>query len=266
MLVLTVSRITQKKGNTYEAVFSSGERLLLSEDMLVSFRLLKGAELSEEQLEEIRKKAGYDAGLQLGMNYLSYQIRSEKEMNDYLKEKGIGAKDRQSIIRRLAELSLINDEVFGESYVRTQMRLSDKGPQFLAQQLKQKGLTPEHIEHALSLYSLSDQLEIAVKTGEKFLKKTRRTSYRESQQKLKMHLMKKGFAKEVIDEAVNILQEEPDEDAEYESLCHQGEKIWLRQQKLEPARRNQKIKQQLYQKGFSLDQIQRFLDEKEEEA
>ena len=72
------------------------------------------------------------------MNYLSYQLRSEKEIRTYLKEKEILQEDRNKIVARLKELDLVDDLVYGESYVRTNMRLSDKGPKKLAQQMQQK--------------------------------------------------------------------------------------------------------------------------------
>ena len=87
-------------------------------------------------------------------------------------------------------MDLVDDLVYGESYVRTNMRLSDKGPKKLAQQMQQKGLKPEIIEQALSQYTFDDQVQNA-------------------------HL---------------------------------------------------KVKQTLYQKGFDLDMIQRFITEKEEES
>lgn len=260
--MITITKIAQAKGNFYTVDFSNGERLRVSEDMLVRYRLLKGQEFSEEELEAIKKKSGYDLGLQMVMNYLSYQIHSEKEVWDYLREKDIEAADRKNIIARLKELNLVDDLSYGESYVRTQMRLSDKGPQYLAQQLKQKGLSADDIEHAISLYTLKDQLEIAVKAGEKFVKKMHHKSYREVRQKLQQRLMQKGFSKEVIQEVLIILEEEPDVDAEYDSLVHQADKIWRRHQRLDQAKRNQKIKQNLFQKGFSIDLIQKYLDEK----
>ena len=45
----------------------------------------------------------------------------------------------------------------------------------------------------------------------------------------------------------------------------QGEKLWRKNQRFEPAKRRQKVKQSLYQKGFQLDQIDAFIRGKEEE-
>lgn len=92
--LLTVTQISKDKRNFYKIKFSNGESIKLSEDLLVRYRLLKGQEITEEELESIKRKTGYDLGLQLAMNYLSYQMHSEKELLTYLKQKEIETKDR----------------------------------------------------------------------------------------------------------------------------------------------------------------------------
>ncbi len=165
--MLTVTRISKGKGPFYRVDLSEGEALQVSEDVLVRYRLLKGRELDEETIQEIKKSSGADFGFHLAMNYLSYQLRSEKEIRTYLKEKEILQEDRNKIVARLKELDLVDDLVYGESYVRTNMRLSDKGPKKLAQQMQQKGLQPEIIEQALSQYTFEDQVQNAHQTAEK---------------------------------------------------------------------------------------------------
>ncbi|MDH6363622.1 regulatory protein [Enterococcus sp. PF1-24] len=262
--MLTVEKVAKGKGNFYIVTFSNKEKVQLSEDAFVRYRLLKGQELTEERLKEIKATAGYDLGLQLAYHYLSYQIHTEKEVFTYLKEKEISLADSKKIMEKLRELALVDDRRFGENYVRTQVRLSDKGPNFLAQQLRQKGLKPEDIEAGLAFYPLSDQLEVALRTAEKILKKQRNKSSRERFQKAKQQLMQKGFSQEVINEVLAILTEEPNPEAEYESLVFQGDKLWQRNQRLEIRKRQQKVKQSLYQKGFSFELIQRYLEEKVE--
>jgi regulatory protein len=77
--MITVVRIAKGKGPFYTIQLSEGEDLRVSEDILVRYRLLKGQEISEQTLDEIRKSGGYDYGLQMAMNYLSYQLRQKKK-------------------------------------------------------------------------------------------------------------------------------------------------------------------------------------------
>ncbi|EGG52322.1 hypothetical protein HMPREF9520_02973, partial [Enterococcus faecalis TX1467] len=75
----TITRISKDKGEFY-LLWLSSEKLRVSEDILVRQRLLKGQELSDTLIEEIKKASSYDVGLQMAMNYLSYQLRSKKEI------------------------------------------------------------------------------------------------------------------------------------------------------------------------------------------
>lgn len=264
--MLSIARISKGKGPFYQIDLSDGETLQVSEDILVRYRLLKGQELTEDKLAEIKKSTGYDFGLQQALNYLSYQLRTEKEIRIYLKDKEIGQEERHKIVEKLKELGLIDDLTFGESYVRTNMRLSDKGPKKLAQQMQQKGLSPEVIEQSLSQYPFDEQVENARQTAEKTYEKNRAKSQKDLLRNIQQKLMTKGFTNDVIQEAMQTLPQETDPEAEYELLVQQGEKIWRKNSRFEPQKRKMKVKQSLYQKGFDFEMIQRFILEKEEEA
>lgn len=262
--MITVARVAKGKHGFYEVDLSNGETLRVSEDLLIKFRLLKGMELDEKTINEINKNAHYDVGVQLALNYISYQLRSEKEVRSYLREREIPSLDREKIIAHLKDLTVLDDKIYGESYVRTQMRLSDKGPGVIKQQLRQKGLSPEVIENALWLYDEKTQFEVATHTAQKVLKKIHNKSFKETKQKLQLALRQKGFNGDIVSAVLDSLSLEVDEETEKEALKKAGEKLWRRHQNKAPQIRNQKIKQSLYQKGFSLEEIQQFIDEQTE--
>ena len=185
--MLTVVKISQGRGPYYKVEFSNGEKLRLSEDTVVRHRLLKGQELDEKMLDEIKQEGKEDLGFQLALNYLSYQLRTEKELRTYLKENEIESADRQKIVVRLKEMDLLNDLVYGESYVRTQMRIGDKGPRVLQQKLKQKGLNDTDIQHALYLYEADEQFQVAAHTAKKAMRKFHHSSPREVQRKIQRY-------------------------------------------------------------------------------
>lgn len=259
----TIIKITKDKGQFYLIWLSSGDKLRVSEDILVKHRLLKGQELTEATIEAIKKAGSYDVGLQMSLNYLSYQLRSEKEIFDYLKEKEILLEDRKKIVAQLKNLHLLDDKIYSESYVRTQVRISDKGPRVIVQQLKKKGLKEEDIQHGLTFFSPTEQVELAVATAEKAMRRYRDKSFKDSLQKVKQHLIQKGFSYEVIDLALEELSFEKDEEQEKEIVQKQGDKLWERNHKLEASKRLMKVKQGLFQKGFDYEVISQYISEKE---
>lgn len=254
--MLKVINVRKEKGAFYQVSFEDKRELRISEDLLVRHRLLKGTEIDETTFEELKKSAGYDIGLQMAMNYISYQLRTEQEMRSYLKEKKINTEDSQKIIQRLKELQLIDDVVYGQSYIRTQLRLSDKGPQALMQQLRKKGVKEDVIQEVMILYTNEQQIEIGLRTANKMLRTIRGKSHRETLQKLRMKLMQKGFSNDVISIVMEEIPNEKDDEEEWEALQREGTKL-VRRHRTD----KQKIKQKLYQKGFDFDLIQRFIDE-----
>ncbi|MDT2597562.1 recombination regulator RecX [Enterococcus dongliensis] len=262
--MLTVVKVSQGRGPYYKVEFSNGEKLRLSEDTVVRHRLLKGQELSEELLTAIKQEGREDLGFQLALNYLSYQLRTEKEIHTYLKDNEIEQSDRQKILKRLKEMHLVDDLVYSESYVRTQMRLGDKGPRVLQQKLKQKGVNDLTIQQALYLYEADEQFQLAFHTAQKALKKFHHNSQRETRQKLQKLLITKGFDSDISKSVLAEVDFSDIQEQEGDALEVQGEKLWRKNQRFEPAKRRQKVKQSLYQKGFQFDQIDAFIRRKEE--
>ena len=133
------------------------------------------------------------------MNYISYQLRSEKEVRTYLKDKEINLEDRHLVVQRLKELNLLDDRTYGESYLRTQIRLGDKGPSVISQQLKtKKGCLKKVIQEVMPLYTEEKQFDVGYHTAEKALRRFQGKSHKEMMQKLSLHLMQKGFRQPVI--------------------------------------------------------------------
>ena len=79
-------------------------------------------------------------------------------------------------------------------------------------------------------------------------------------------LTRKGFDWDIIEQAVSRTMETIEDRHEAEAIKIQGDKAWRKYQGEQKEKRNLKIKQYLYRKGFQLDDIEKFLLEKESEA
>ncbi|MCD2255186.1 recombination regulator RecX [Agrilactobacillus fermenti] len=234
----------------------------VAESVLIQFTLMKGLELTEAQVEQIKKADDQAKAYGKALNYLSYQLRSEKEMRDYLYDQDYTTATVKAIIAKLKDLNYLDDADFAASYVRTEARLTKKGPRSISQKLFQKGIDRNLIEDKLvSDYPVEQQVDNAVELLQKLIRTTHNKSFIQLKQKIKQNLMQKGFTTEVIDQALQAVALDRDDDAEWDALVNAGEKLWRRQ--ATKPQGIQKIKQGLYRKGFKLDMIQRFLDEKQ---
>ncbi|MGX7025129.1 recombination regulator RecX [Vagococcus hydrophili] len=258
-----IQSIRKLKNNHYNVTTKSGRKIRVSEDTLVRFRLLKGQEIEDDALTEIEKEAELDIGYQFALSYLSYQLRSEKEIRDHLKKKEVSSEGIIYVVNKLHEINLLDDLVFAESYVRTVMKTQDKGPQTVKQQLFKKGISEDNIAKALELFTFDEQEEMGMRLAEKALRKYQNKSHKEKINKVRQHLFTKGYSGDVIELVMSNLEVEKDEDDEWDRIMVEGQKLWRRHQRLDASKKKQKIRQSLFQKGYDFDLINRFIEEKE---
>ncbi|MFL2030015.1 recombination regulator RecX [Loigolactobacillus zhaoyuanensis] len=260
----TITKITtQKRKGRYNIYLDEAYAFPVSESVLIKFRLAKGLEITPDLQAEIDTAEAHAQAYQMALNYLSYQLRTEMEVRIHLKQHDIPVAVRQQVVQRLYELNLLDDASYAASYVRTAMRTSDKGPQVIRTKLREKGITAEQITNALDLYTQQDLATNGLKLAEKLAQRYRQQSFQQRQQKIRQGLRQKGFDADVTNLVMSQLELVKDDDTEWTKLIEQGEKVWRKTARYSGYERKQKAKQQLYRKGFALDQIDHFLAEKE---
>ncbi|MED3727989.1 recombination regulator RecX [Priestia filamentosa] len=261
-----VTKITTQKKNTerYNVFldYGKGEEYAFSVDeyVLTTFAIRKGQNLTDDEIAEIQYEDHVKKAHNLALTYLSYRMRSVKEVQQYLQTKEMGDDAIRRAIEKLLEYRYLNDLEFAKAYVRTNMRTNSKGPGLLKQELIEKGITGSDIEESLLEYDEELQLENALKLIEKTRKKSQKQSEKMMKQKAKTTLLTKGFDLSLITKALHEVSLEKDEDEQWEALKKQGEKAHRRYRKYEDFQYTQKMKTHLYQKGFPLEQINKLLD------
>ena len=83
------------------------------------------------------------------------------------------------------------------------------------------------------------------------MKRYRTKSFKDALQKMRLHLMQKGFTNEIIDLALESLAFEKDEEQEQQALDKEGERLWRANQRFDFLK-VQKVKQSLFQKGLTM--------------
>ncbi len=189
-------------------------------------------------------------------------MRTEKEIRDHLKEGDLEDAIIQEVILKLKDIKYINDLEFAHAFVGTQMNTSDKGPGWIRGELIKKGVSETYIEEALTPFTVEKQVEKAAKLAEKLLKKYKKDSFIIAKQKIEQNLVRKGYSGSVMKIVWETVETDRDKDEQWEAVYHQGLKAHKRlSSKFEGYEYNQKMKQTLYRKGFSLENIERLLEE-----
>lgn len=237
----------------------------VSEDILVQEDLFKGKELTKEDIEALRQSDELDKAYQKALNYLSYRMRSEKELFDYLKEQEVPEEEAAEMIEKMRRLDFVDDQRFSDAFVRTKRDQSKKGPNIIRQELKQKGVSENIMNKSLEQYTPEEQLDLAIELAEKKQRSYKKESSRQKEQKLIQFLIQKGFSHSVAAEALKEADIENDEEEQQEAISGWGEKAWRKFESEAPHKRRQKIKQALYRRGFPGDLIDQWIEEKEQE-
>lgn len=267
-----ITRITTQKKNTnrYNIFFGDNDSgayaFSVDEAILIEFHLRKGLELDEETIEAVIQRDNIYKSYTQAIHYLSYRMRSRKEVYDYLAKKEVPHQYIEEILQRLTKEKLLDDREFAEMFMRTRLNTSTKGPKIIANELKEKGISNSIIETVLKLFTYEIQYEKVHKLMDKKMKQTRKDSFRKKLQQQQMNLMQKGYAQDVIQAVTNDFFEKKDEGEEWKALVYQGEKLYKKYSaKLEGYELRSKLTQALHQKGFTFDYVQEFVNGKMEE-
>lgn len=265
---MKITRITtQKKGNRYNVFVDDGNNgdkygFSVDEDLLIKFHLRKGLEIDDETARMITEQDHIHKYYHQAINYLSYRMRTEKEINDYLAKKEADPEHIKVIIERLKAEKLVDDEAFANMFVQSRIQTTLKGPDLIKKELMQKGVSGKIASQAIRVFDYGVQYEKALKWVEKKGKQTTKHSYQKQLQQLQLTLRRNGFTQDVITDIISHIKDEKDEDAEWDAIRLHGEKSLRKYSKKHAGYElRMKIKGALYRQGFPSALIDRFLDE-----
>lgn len=259
MITMKIQKIEKKK-RLYLLECDNGDSLYVTEDTIVHFMLSKGMEISPEQLESIKQFAQFSYGKNLALYYISFQVRTQKQVYDYLKKHDLENTIIQKIIEELIKENWINDQKYVESFLRQNMTNGDKGPQLIKQKLMQKGISDKIIEKVISeveFYPIAEK--VALKMISRYQDKLPRKAL---QDKLTQLLINKGFSYDMVKAVNGNLSIETDQENTLSLLEKEADKQLRKLSKrYEGYALRQKLFQALYRKGYDSDDIQSLLSE-----
>lgn len=249
----------QKRAGRYN-IFLDGEyAFAASERTVAEYVLLKGKELTDAQIGEIKQFETNSKASELIANYLSYQPRTVYEVLQYLKTHEVDETAAQDVVARFTELGYLNDRQYTVSFIKNDLAIGQDGPRIINQKLLKKGVASTIIEDELDKIADEDWFEVAQRAVKSMGKQLRRFSAREFRQKLTNKLLAHGFNGNLADDLIDRMDLPDQEEAQQEALRIQGIKAYKRFKRLDAQERNFKIKRYLYSHGFSSSEISAFL-------
>ena len=161
----------------------------LTVETVVKNRLKVGTIVTAEGLEAMQLESEKERALNKALYFLSATRKTEKEVRVHLTKKGYLPAVIDYAVEKLREYGYINDGEYAEAY--TECALKRKGSRLIRMELKNKGLTEEAIDGALSEMDGETERETAKKVFEKYMRG--KTADKATLQKAYRHLLGKGF-------------------------------------------------------------------------
>ncbi len=263
-----ITKIARQKNNPerYNIYLNEEYAFPVDEAILLQFGLTKGKVLDEFEIQEIAYEDEIRKAFNKGLNFLSYQMRSEHEVKKKLLTLEFGEAVALEAIQKLKSYGFINDENYSKALLDTKKATMKKGPRAIRQDLIKKGIDKNLQDEVLATYSLEEQIKLALQLAEKIVHSEKRKTPAQVKAKIQDYLLRKGYAFPIVEEVLNQIELEQDEDNWQPLLEAQGEKVWKKYvSKYTGYELKMKVKQTLYQKGFPIEVIDRFIEEKENE-
>ncbi|MEA5002773.1 MAG: RecX family transcriptional regulator [Christensenella sp.] len=172
-------------------------------DTALAYHIKIGTELSEEQLLELKSEDGDKYAAGVAMEFLSYKMRTEREIRNKLKAKEIEEDSIDRVIGQLAGYGYINDEEYAQMYAQELMQ--KYGQRVAVSKLMQKGIDRALAERAARESEAGD--EVLDGYLERLRYKYREEEPNKAKQKIIRALMGKGFEYEDIKSALARTEE-----------------------------------------------------------
>lgn len=253
---MKIIKITKKKNNTYEIIFSDQTSLNFYDDVIIRYNLLKPRELSKSEIEEIIKYNDEVSAYKTAIKFIAYKLRTKKEVEKKLKD--FPDYIINKTIDRLTKEKYLNDELYIKSYTNDQINLGSKGPKKIYNELLASGLNPSLIASYLEEYPREVWQEKINKIITKKYKANRNLSNQMFIQKVKKDLINLGYSLEDINDVLNEFKFSSDKNNLKELYQKEMRKL---SNKYEGEILKNKLKQRLYQKGYSIEDINNLIND-----
>lgn len=260
MIVLKVEKIKKMASGKYQVILEDQEKLVTYDDVLLKNSLLTQKEISMDLLKQVRIDTAYYDIYHKCVKRISTRLRSEKEMRQYLEQFSLSEKEENEIISKLKEIHFIDDRAYAKAYFSDRFYLSKDGPYKIKKDLLSHDIEESFIEEAEKNISQEQILEKLTRYLKKKVEQNHKHSNYVLKQKLNQEFYLLGYDPSMIGELLDsLLTENQTLEKAFSSIYQKLSKKYDGEELL------RKVKQKLYQKGYSFHEIDEIIQKKVEQ-
>lgn len=188
MEILSFKLKSKTNSNIFVVETENGEYIFHSE-IIVKFGLSKG-EVEDDKFFKAKQESDELIALSLAMKYASSNLKTEKQIKDYLYKKEFTKSIVDNVVEKLKEYKVIDDKSFADIYVKS-------NPSFSKRKVQQK-LSSFGVKKDLTV-EITDEIddeESCLKNAQKFMRG--KVLDKKNQEKLIRRLIYLGYNWEII--------------------------------------------------------------------
>lgn len=159
---------------------------------IVAAWLRVGQTLNDEKIRSLQQEETREVAYQRALHYLSFRPRSEAEVRRKLIEKGFDQPLVEEIVERLKTERWLGDADFARMWTENRTTFRPRSRRLLRFELRQKGISEDHIEQALN--PLVEESELAYQAGIRYARKLTSLQQDVFRKRLTAFLARRGFS------------------------------------------------------------------------
>lgn len=244
---MKIEKFTKNKNGMYILVLDNGNKIKVHEDLILKYELLLSKKINEKLLEAIQKENQIYEIYEVALKYINTRLRSSKELIEYLKKKGYEYDSINQVLSMLKKQGYLDEAIYASSFVHDKILMSNYGPNKIYSELEKLGIDTNIISDKISIYTKEMECERINKIIEKQIKLNHNKGASLLKRKIQTFLLSLGYTSSYINECIskyNFYDKDVYE-KEYQKILTQLSK------KYSGKELEYKLKQKLYQKGFS---------------
>ena len=202
---LRVTAIKRRPRGRVTVTTSDGETLTVHAEALDRAGIHQDDPFDEVVRERIEREEQRCTAHEAALRLLSHRPRSERELGQRLRVRGIAPEVAEEEVERLRDAGLLDDEAFAQSWVGERQSSSPRGQRLLRYELLGRGVGADIADEAV--LSVDDRTAaLAVARGRAH--RLEGLEFRVFSQRLGGFLRRRGFAYDDIQEAVRTVWNE----------------------------------------------------------
>ena len=246
-----VKKVT-KKGKKYLVEISNiEEELVLSEDLIVEYRIIVGTIFDKKTFNKIKKSEKEVLYYNKVLHFIDFKPRTKKEVEEYLKKLEVPLEQIGLIIKKLIKIAYIDDERYAKSYVLESIRKL-KGKNYIIQSLSLKGIDKElALKYVDEYCDKETERENALKITRKLILTISKNPLKKQKVQINNKLMIEGYSYDIINYVLSNIE-----------LIDESEELLIKEYNkllLKETDKN-KIIQKLLNKGFEYSNIRKIIE------